>query len=166
MLVGTSPQYTFTSFPYFHQFFLFAHLQLNSQKNVLWLKKILEGHLAPPPANVILLYSSNSLHMCSCALKSETWHATAQRCGRNRDCVVGVVTGPRSGRIVVRISAGARDFFPDADRLWGPPNLLLNGYWYTFPWVKRLGREVHGLSPPSDEVKNSWSYIHLLPLYT
>jgi len=45
----------------------------------------------------------------------------------------------------------------------GPPNLLFNGYWYNLQWVKRLGGEVDHLFPPSDEVKNSWSYIHLLP---
>jgi len=73
MLVGTSPQYTFTSFPYFHLIFLFAHLQLDRQKNVLWLEKYWRVIWHPPsPANAILLYSSNSLHMCSCALKAET----------------------------------------------------------------------------------------------
>jgi hypothetical protein len=45
--------------------------------------------------------------------------------------VVGIVTTLWVQRSGVLIPAGARDFFPlrnGPDRLWGPPNLLFNGY--------------------------------------
>jgi hypothetical protein len=36
---------------------------------------------------------------------------------------------------------------------WGPPNLLHNGYWISFPGVKRPGRGFDHLLPSSAEVK-------------
>jgi hypothetical protein len=38
-------------------------------------------------------------------------------------------------------------------RLWGPPNLLFNGYRASFPGIKRPGREVKHSSPSIAEVK-------------
>jgi len=29
------------------------------------------------------------------------------------------------------------------DQLWGPPNLLLSGYWFSFPGVQRAGYEAY-----------------------
>jgi hypothetical protein len=39
------------------------------------------------------------------------------------------------------------------DRPWGPPSLLYNGYWVSFPGVKRPGRGVDHPAPSSAEVK-------------
>jgi len=36
---------------------------------------------------------------------------------------------------------------------WGPPRLLYNGYWVTFPGVQRPGRGVDHPSPSRVEVK-------------
>jgi hypothetical protein len=48
---------------------------------------------------------------------------------------------------------------PRPDRLWGPPNLLSNGYQRLFLWgVKRPGREADHSPPSSAEDKNAWSY--------
>jgi hypothetical protein len=33
-------------------------------------------------------------------------------------------------------------FLPGPDRPWGPPNLLYNGYSFSFPGLKRPGRVV------------------------
>jgi hypothetical protein len=40
------------------------------------------------------------------------------------------------------------------DRFWGAHNLISNGYWGSFPGVKRLDREADHSLPPSAEVKN------------
>jgi len=56
-------------------------------------------------------------------------------------------------------------------RPWGPTSLLYNGYWVTFPVVKRPGRGVDHPLPSSTEVQErvelylysptgpSWSFI-------
>jgi hypothetical protein len=61
-----------------------------------------------------------------------------------RDNVVGIATGYglEDRGIGVRIPVGSRIFtFPyHPDRVWGPPNLLYNGYrGVSFPGVKRPG---------------------------
>jgi len=65
------------------------------------------------------------------------------------------------------IPGGGWAFFPSipcADRPWGPPSLLSNGYLDLFPWVvKRPVREADHSPPHSAEVKNSWSYISTPP---
>jgi len=40
-------------------------------------------------------------------------------------------------------------------KLWGPPNLVLNGYL----GVKWPGREVQHSPPSNAEVKNKWSHV-------
>jgi hypothetical protein len=45
------------------------------------------------------------------------------------------------------------------DRLWGPSNLLFNGYWGLFPRRVELSeREADHSTPPSAEVKKIWIY--------
>ena len=43
-------------------------------------------------------------------------------------------------------------------RLWGPPSLLLNGHYGSFPRKKRQGYAVNHPPPSSAEVKNVWCY--------
>jgi len=50
------------------------------------------------------------------------------------------------------------------NRLCGPPNLLFNEHPGTCPGVKRPGRKVDYLPPPSVEMKNEWSYTSTPPI--
>jgi hypothetical protein len=43
-------------------------------------------------------------------------------------------------------------------QLWGPLDLLLNGYWGTYPGVKWPGCEADHSPLSSAKVKNAWSY--------
>jgi hypothetical protein len=47
-----------------------------------------------------------------------------------------------------------------AQWIWGPPYLLFNGYWGSFPRVQQLGHAVDHKSPSSAKVKNEWSYTN------
>jgi hypothetical protein len=58
-----------------------------------------------------------------------------------------------AGRSGYRIPVGVR--FSAPDRPWSPSSPLYNGYWVSFPGVKRLGRGVDYPPPHSVEVKES-----------
>ena len=66
----------------------------------------------------------------------------------------------------VRIPVGARDFFHPkrSNRLWGPPSLLLSGYYGRFVGIKRPERDVNHSPTSCAEVKNEWSYTST-PIY-
>jgi hypothetical protein len=76
---------------------------------------------------------------------------------------VGIATGyglDDQGWAGVRVPVGSKIFTSPyrPDRLWGPPNLLYNGYWGSFPGVKRQGREADHSPPTGAEVKKMWIY--------
>jgi hypothetical protein len=48
---------------------------------------------------------------------------------------------------------GGRFFCTRPDWPWGPPSLLYNGYWVSFPRVKRPGRGIDHLPPSCAKVK-------------
>jgi hypothetical protein len=82
----------------------------------------------------------------------------------SRDSVVGIATGYGldDQGVGVRVPVGVRIFTSSCrpDRLWGPPNLLTNGYrGGSFP-----GREAHHSPPDSAEVKKTWIYTSTPPL--
>jgi hypothetical protein len=88
--------------------------------------------------------------------------------GRSRDSVVGIATSYRldDWGIGVRVPVGSGIFSPPRrpDRLWGPPNLLFNGYRGALsPGVKRPGREADHSPPASAEVKKMWIYTSTPP---
>jgi hypothetical protein len=86
---------------------------------------------------------------------------------RNRDSAIGIATGygMDDRGVGVRVPVGSRIFSSPRrpDRLWGPPNLLSNGYRHSFSGVKRPAREVHHSSPSSAEVKKMWIYTSTPP---
>jgi hypothetical protein len=61
----------------------------------------------------------------------------------SRDSAVGIATGYWLDyrEVGVRVPVGSRIFSPPSrpDRLWGPPNLLFNGYRELFSWDKAAG---------------------------
>jgi hypothetical protein len=82
--------------------------------------------------------------------------------------VVGLATGYglEDQGVGVRVPVWARIFTSPCrpDGLWGPPNLLSNGYWGALsPGVKRQGREADHSPPTSAGVKKMWIYTSSPP---
>jgi hypothetical protein len=91
-------------------------------------------------------------------------HATTPR---SWDSVVGIAIGyGLDGRGVgVRVPVGSRIFCTSPNRLWGPPNLLSNGYGAPSLGVKRPGREADHSPPASAEVNKMWIYTSTPPIH-
>jgi hypothetical protein len=85
----------------------------------------------------------------------------------NQDSVVSIAIGYGldDRGVGVLVLLGSRIFSSPCrpDWLWGPRNLLPNGYWGSFPGVKRLGREADRSPPASAEVKKMWIYTFTPP---
>jgi hypothetical protein len=80
------------------------------------------------------------------ALKIKRKYPLLREPGSSVSIVSGYGLGDRA--IEVRSPAEAKGFFLCPDRLWGPPSLLYNGYWGSFPVAKaRPGLEAD-YSPP------------------
>jgi hypothetical protein len=84
-------------------------------------------------------------------------------CFRSWDSVASIATGcglDNQG-VRVQVPVGSRIFSSPhhSDRLWGPVNLLSNGYWGFFPQgAKRPQRESDHSPPASAKVKNVCMY--------
>jgi hypothetical protein len=82
---------------------------------------------------------------------------------KSRDSVVGIATGYGldDWRVGIRVPVGSRIFCSRRrpDRLWGPHNVLCNG----FPGIKRQGCEADHSPPASAEVKKTWIYTSTPP---
>jgi hypothetical protein len=91
-----------------------------------------------------------------------------------RNSVVGIATGyGLDGQGVgVRVPVRRRTFCSPrlTGRLWGPPNLLSNGYRGALSLgVKRLGREADHAPPAGAEVEKMWIYTstpHMPPWHS
>jgi hypothetical protein len=99
----------------------------------------------------IPLHLRNTTHFLMILLSREAAIATGYRLD---DRGVGV-------RVPVWAKIVSSPHFPD--RLWGPPNIVSNGYQGYIPGVKRPGREAHHSPPASAEVKKIWTYTSTPP---
>jgi hypothetical protein len=85
----------------------------------------------------------------------------------SRSSVAGIATvyGLDDLGVGVQVPVGSR-IFPSPSRpdpLWGPPNLLPNGYGALSPGVKRPGCEADHSLPASAKVKKMWIYTSTPP---
>jgi hypothetical protein len=86
-----------------------------------------------------------------------------------QDSIVDIATGYRldDWGVGVWVLVGPRIFSSPChpDQLWGPPNLLSNGYWGALsPGVKRPGREADHSPSASAKVKKMWIYATTTPI--
>jgi hypothetical protein len=85
----------------------------------------------------------------------------------SRDIAVGIASayGLDDRGVGFRVPVGSRILSsPRLDRLWGPPNLLSNGYRRLFPpGVKLQVHEADQSPPASAEVKKMWIYTSTPP---
>jgi hypothetical protein len=85
-----------------------------------------------------------------------------------QDSVVGIASGYglNEGGFGVQVPVGSRIFSSPhhPDRLWGPPNLIFNGYQGLFPpGANKPGREADHSPPASDEVEKILIYTSTPP---
>jgi len=80
------------------------------------------------------------------------------------DSIVGIATRYRLDRPGIEPQWG-RVFLHQADGSWGPPNLLYNGYWVSFPGIKQMGRGVDHPPPSSIKVKERVELLLCAPLW-
>jgi hypothetical protein len=81
-------------------------------------------------------------------------------CG-NRSSVVGIASRLRAGRSGVSNLVRGNRFFSSPkrpDRLWSSLRLPFNGHRFSFPEVKRPGREFNHSPQSIAEAKNDWSF--------
>jgi hypothetical protein len=85
----------------------------------------------------------------------------------SRDSVVGIAIGYGLDALGVgiRVPVGSRIFCSPfrPDCLWGPPNLLSNGFRGSFSGVNRPDREADRSPLASAEVKKMWIYTSTPP---
>jgi hypothetical protein len=88
--------------------------------------------------------------------------ASYQRIRGSRGSAVGIATGYGldDRGVGVRVPVRSRTFTSSSSaRLWGPPNILSNGYRGPFsPGIKWHAREAGHSPPTSAEVKKTWIY--------
>jgi hypothetical protein len=97
---------------------------------------------------------STTVYASSCysvkLVTKNTQNIFAKNTSISRDSSVGIAT--RYGLDSPGIeSRWGRDFPSHPHQPWSPPSLLHNGYWVSFPGVKRLGRGVD--HPPSSSAR-------------
>jgi hypothetical protein len=113
------------------------------------------------PAATVIGNKEKAAKLCSlvCIYTEDgakvTWHSMFNMLllvSRGRDSVVGIAT--RYGWTVGGSNpSGGEIFRTRPDRSWGPPSLLYNRHWVSFPGVTRSGRGVNHPPPFRVEVK-------------
>jgi len=98
-------------------------------------------------------------------IRMSNGHRPSQR-SRYRDyATVSTFRGSNSGRGRNFLSSPKRPY-----RLWYPLSIPLNGYWCSFPGLKRSGRDVDHSAPSSADVKNEWTFtsppLHAFMVWT
>jgi hypothetical protein len=111
-------------------------------------------------------------HLCSCPCLSDerrlSHKITLKHQDVGRDSSVSIANryGLDSPEIEFRRGGGGGDIFHNRpDRPWGPPSLLYNGYWVSFPGVKPPGRGANHPLPSSCRGPRKGRVIPLLHLW-